>query len=335
MAGAYVAKPDATPDPPDVPPDWNPDWPFPGPFPPGYEPSYSLNVSASESISYSGTLSPTVTLRDHVSYRTGEPLPGATIRWTASLDGESVDLKFDGGDYASQIVSTYSAVGDYWGAEPDILFDIDETANGKTLTLTATTTIGSNVISRGTEIAVGVRTAIINISWTFAPLPGDQYDGSVIRIRAMLEEEPFVPGSSNALWLNYIYYVRQTPPFVSENDYTFGPAMPEYDEIEYQFDYLNGNGECEINVGNVRDVDYHISSDLEVEYASVSIVMTLTILLDGEIESEKTVLATIENISDEYEDSGAIAPWIKVNFSTGEIDIVNSEWHISSIYDPD
>lgn len=156
MTGAYVAKPEADATPPDVPDGWNPDWPHPGPDPPGYTPEYSLSVTVPEIINFDGYGAVTLNLLDHVAYATDEPGSGV-IAWSATIDDEPVNIRFSGGsEYASSIESPYSDIGDYWGAEPAIEFELTEGNRGDTVVLTAQSTVEGQAISDSGELAVNV-----------------------------------------------------------------------------------------------------------------------------------------------------------------------------------
>ena len=161
MPGAYTAKPDAAVEPPDVPDGWDVDWPFGDdgeggwyPYPPGYTPAFSLNLSATESISYDGAATAMATLRDHVTYGTIEPA-GCQITWTATISGEAVNLRFSGDeDYESSLSLDYSEVGDYWGAVPDIEFELTGDNDGDVITLKAASTVSGAAVSTTAEVSI-------------------------------------------------------------------------------------------------------------------------------------------------------------------------------------
>lgn len=140
MSGAYVAKPDAVVD-PGLPPGWNPIWPFPGAFPPGYGPEYSMTLTAPPQMK-PGTIvrNNSVALFDHETFATNEP--DGTVTYTAVWlnPGETVGIKFAGGDeFVSSVSQEYSDVGDdFWGIASEFEFDVDAQDIGKTIVLTAT-----------------------------------------------------------------------------------------------------------------------------------------------------------------------------------------------------
>ena len=157
MAGAYTAKPEAD-DTPDVPDGWDVDWPFPGAFPPGYSPVYSIGITGGDYID--GPFDASVTLYDHVTYATREPA-AYVIVWTASIGGDTVQLRFAGDpSYTGSVSSNYIAMGgDFWGATPSLEFETTEDDCGETLTLTATSTVWHETAVVGTKeigISVGV-----------------------------------------------------------------------------------------------------------------------------------------------------------------------------------
>ncbi|MBW2079172.1 MAG: hypothetical protein JRI71_16805 [Deltaproteobacteria bacterium] len=156
MPGAYTSTPIVAADPPDVPDGWDADWDFPGAFPPGYTPEYSLNLSATGSIAYDGVATATVSLRDHVTYTTMEP-SGCSIIWTATIDGEAVNLRFSGDvDYESSISSSYSEGETYWGAAPEIEFELTGGNVGDTIMLMATSVVNGDDLAQSSEIAITV-----------------------------------------------------------------------------------------------------------------------------------------------------------------------------------
>lgn len=146
MAGAYTAKPEpgweekhvGFPDDWWTPGDPNPPWSFPGPSPPGYDPEYSFSASSvGSSVDYDGSINVEVILRDRVSYKTIDPQPSligftATFRPYEYGAKEDVEIKFSGGEgYESAIFIAYSDQGSGWfGASPDIEFDLPETSTG-------------------------------------------------------------------------------------------------------------------------------------------------------------------------------------------------------------
>jgi len=179
MPGAYVAKPGPDDDgyegapPVDVvlpPPGWDPDWDFPpdtpeggsGPYPPGYEPEYSLSISATGPVAASGggaaRYEPTsvigAELFDQVTYPTAEPL-GRPIVWTATIDGNAV---------ADPKTVYYIASGVYWGYDGDFDFELDEEHEGKTLVVTATSTVFTETVSDVVEVEVYEPTYSISLS---------------------------------------------------------------------------------------------------------------------------------------------------------------------------
>lgn len=139
MGGAYTAKPPADTT-PDVPPGWNPVWPHPGVSPPGYIPVFSLAMTGQdEIIPGMSTSAMPVTLNDHVTYATQEP--NGLIVYTAEWanPGEIVRLKFSGdSDFSNSITGPFIDIGsDFWGAEPEFEFEIDDTDIARTIILTS------------------------------------------------------------------------------------------------------------------------------------------------------------------------------------------------------
>jgi hypothetical protein len=163
MGGAYVAKPAVapTPDPPiePQPPGWNTDWlfdagesglPGSGPHPPGYEPEYSLVTTAPAEIETDDTVPVTGSLRDHSTFATPEP---DSIIWTAAINEGPIALKFEGGAFAFSISSSTTFLT-YWGASPDIEFDLDRDNEGDTVVLTGISTIGKETVTQTVNILI-------------------------------------------------------------------------------------------------------------------------------------------------------------------------------------
>jgi len=135
MAGAYVAKV-AEAASSSVPSGWDLDWPFPGPAPPGYSFDLSFTVTGADSYVPASEYSATNTLYDHDTYETEEP--SGSITWTATIDGSEVQLKKSGdSEFASSVTSDYSGIGDYWGAQPTLLFSVSAADAGSTIVLQA------------------------------------------------------------------------------------------------------------------------------------------------------------------------------------------------------
>jgi hypothetical protein len=77
-----------------------------------------------------------ITLRDQDTYETAQP--GDSITWTATISGVAVQLKFDGDpSFQDSLTSAYASIGDYWGAEPTFVFDVDAGDVGSTIVLAA------------------------------------------------------------------------------------------------------------------------------------------------------------------------------------------------------
>lgn len=148
--GAYVALPDADTT-PDVPPGYPVNWPFPpsgssltceGPFPPGYEPVYTIDLAGSNSVTVGSSYSAAVTLYDHGTYTTSDPICGSNpdptggdITWTATMDGAALLFTVDGDASALEHTTNYADLGDFYGDAVTIIFDIDASDEDKTIVL--------------------------------------------------------------------------------------------------------------------------------------------------------------------------------------------------------
>lgn len=155
MGGAYVAKPEVVAT-PNVPPGWPTafgGWPHPGTYPPGYVPSYTLTLVAPEYVYIDAAAGMTISLRDHATYETQQPDSESKITWSAVKNNQTVPLRFSGDPaYSDSISSSYESIGQYWGAQPLIEFDITDEDIGETIQLTATTTVfeGYNIVVQDT-----------------------------------------------------------------------------------------------------------------------------------------------------------------------------------------
>lgn len=133
MGGAYVAKPDLAVA-VDYPPGWNIDWPFPGPYPPGYTPIHTMTMTADEYIWPGGTTSAvSMHVYDQGSYETNSP--DGLVTWSATIEGETVQLKLDTGEEFANSITTPYAQGSPWGASPALQFDISSANEGQIIIL--------------------------------------------------------------------------------------------------------------------------------------------------------------------------------------------------------
>lgn len=173
MPGAYTAKPIVT-TPPDVPDGWDVDWDFPGAHPPGYEPEYSLGVTASGTVIPGSAAAGAAKLYDHATYATNEP-EDSSLTWTATLDGDQLDLKLEGGDsFLASITTGYGDVGDdFWGAGVTFEFDITDGDIGKTIELKSAGIVfeDHSVVSTADIEIVGVKTAKFTVVITPPEFP--------------------------------------------------------------------------------------------------------------------------------------------------------------------
>lgn len=131
-----------------------------------YEPIYSLVMSGTTDMAYDGTASITTSLRDHETLGTDEPT-GSTLTWTATIDGVAVDLRFSGDtEYSESISSSYSDIGDYWGAEKDIEFDLTAENNGDTIVLRVESTVFEEDLNITHDISVSSMSCTVSIGGT-------------------------------------------------------------------------------------------------------------------------------------------------------------------------
>jgi len=141
MAGAYTALP-AAEVPIDWPANWNPNWSFPGPpFPGGYVPYYTLVYGSDTSIAPGSATTETWAFisdtagTDPTNYITAEP--SGSIIFSATLNGSLLQLALSGHDYTDSVSVNYSPIGEFYGVEPALIFNISDSNVGQTIVLTA------------------------------------------------------------------------------------------------------------------------------------------------------------------------------------------------------
>lgn len=328
MGGAYVAKPDPAPTPlpgADGPPGWDEDWlfpptgSFPGPSPPGYEYDFSLNLSGPSSLFYSSAAAVTVSLRDHDTYETAEP-SGSVVTWTATIDGASVPLKFSGDpSYSSSIESSYSDLDPYWGAQPSIEFQVDETDGGSTLVLQAVSVVDDEDLSVtiGIEILEShVYTARVSASWD-TPTNILNWTGSYPahfwRISLYVDDPPYNRAYSH-------HYYDKT-----------GDSSFAWDSNEYEGNaYVHVSGSDLTAVIDMDDLlDVCGGDDVEIDVASSnysgkcdgSASVVLTVYEDGVTKSVHNLTVTVTR--DPYVPTVSHAPWVRIDPTTGAVTVVN------------
>ncbi len=121
-----------------------------------YEYVYSLNLSGDSTIGIDDdeSVSVTVTLRDHDTLKSDAP-GAAVLTWTATINGAAIGLRFAiDASYSSSIESEYSDLGDYYGAEENIEFDLDNDDSGETVVLRVESTVYGNEINKTLDIDV-------------------------------------------------------------------------------------------------------------------------------------------------------------------------------------
>jgi len=308
MTGAYVAKPDAAVEPPDVPPGWDEDWSFPGPNPPGYTPVYSLNLSASESIGYGGTASITISLRDHVTYATIEP-SGCSITWTATIDGESVNLRFSGDpDYASSISSSYSDIGDYWGAEPEIEFELTEDDVGKTITLQGASTVSGSALTNTDTIEIRTYRYAVTVTaqlTTWAQV--DEEEWTTVTVVAGIDNATLVAGAPTD-W-GCLGYSGDPPEAYSYED----DANLDEVEVSLNVPLIKVTAlSAELESGKI----YHAYAKLNLMNGSGDVTATLIVT---DLDTEEVLVDKTKVWSEEAAGFGGSTKYATINTLTGEI----------------
>lgn len=301
MPGAYVAKPEVV-TPPDVPDGWNPDWPFGDdgeggwyPFPPGYTPVYSLNLSASASMSYDGAASSTVSLRDHVDHGTARP-SGCSVTWTATIGGEAINLRFSGEtSYASSIVSSYGDIGDYWGAAPEIEFELTEENDGDTVVLLASSTVFGNAVFNTCEINVTV-IVLYSISITLQVTSNtynseDEQTGGCILL-SLCRYEPEL--------LEYIYGQLWLAEGGDDTSSVYSPYLPELTPSVNEGTNAVVIESDELNEDTVYRFTGYAASSWSACTASLHIVITNNSTEEVVIDYNEVLSAPYPNFGDTY-----------------------------------
>ncbi len=131
---------------------------------------YSLSLSGDSTIGIDDDelVSVTVTLRDHDTLKSDAP-GVAGLTWTATINGAAIGLRFAvDASYSSSIESEYSDLGDYYGAEEDIEFDLDNDDSGETVVLRVESTVYGNELSDtlGIEVQGDPEYAIFSVTFS-------------------------------------------------------------------------------------------------------------------------------------------------------------------------
>ncbi len=311
MAGAYVAKP-AVVSVPDVPPGWDDDWPIPGetgydpdpffpaPFPPGYATSYSIVTTATASIAPTDTASATSSVRDQSTYATNEP---SVITWTATIDGSAIDLKFDGGSFASSI-SESAVFGTYWGTTPDIIFDLDDTNNEDTVVLKALCTLLNSegqveVLTDTSDITISAAISM-SFSLTVSGLVANDYPLTSWLAVATIDNEPPESqyGMSDIRWNSSGGYTIDE----TERGGAICTQNTSTNKITISIDELEAG---------TFDVWYHVGT------WGHQATFNLSITIDGVVYTKQIV----QNADRGPEDEQLV--WLTFDGTTGEVTLVN------------
>lgn len=305
MGGAYVAKPDAEVV-PDVPPGWN-NWPFPGTFPPGYVPDYSYTLAAPAAIIPTGSAEATATLYDHETYKTLEP--ATEITWTAAIGGVTIPLKLSAGaEYAASIDTDYSDVGSgFWGAVPTFYFQLDDSAIGSTLVLTATDTISGIDIAKTANILVVLPVLTVTLTSTYIP-PG----GDTNAIHAIILAADNGASITEGGWAQvYQHWIAQ--PSMWHGSSSVG-------DVEVTNPY-GGDGISLIEAVLIDSI-YRIKVYTSTYPSASTVTYVLTVKLGGAELGEYT--KEIEyTIGLSGPGQGEVYVWLTIDGSTGEVTLVN------------
>lgn len=154
----YVAKPEVAVPSQVLPAGWNPGWQWPGANPPGY-----VVPEAGVKMYSEGVVSPGDSVSAHALWMAasfdgpiGLPDGWWTQRWSAAIEGYAVGIRNLGGAFSGSLEFPYSVVGNYFGAESDIEFDITDENGGDTIVLSVETTVDGETYSDSVDIVVEV-----------------------------------------------------------------------------------------------------------------------------------------------------------------------------------
>ncbi len=299
MAGAYVALPPVATE-PDVPPGWG-GWPFPGPLPPGYEMDLSLAMTTPAVMSPGFSVADIqVTLYDHATYQTPEPSDSTIIVYTATLksDGSEMQLKVSGdSEYSSSIERLYTSLDDdYWGDEPEFMFDVSVSDIGDYVVLQAASTplnLTEEEITTS-EIAIAAATISITIEAEIVapdagfPDPGDHFHtiGKLFLMRKIgYFETEFEAYAIGEYTLDYLGEV----------------SWANYADVDANVDEITPTAEDELlsmEVAEAEEETYYVSVAQQnvvpsIDYA-VDMDVTIKTYANGVLHAEETFSRTQE-----------------------------------------
>jgi hypothetical protein len=307
MAGAYVAKPDV-PVVPEVPDDWNPDWPFPGAAPPGYDYEYSLQISGVSGISPSGNVVPTATIFDHTTYRTIPIAETVKQTWSGSIGGVAVGVKLQGDDdYSESVESSYSQFDSlFWGAQPELQFDLSGAEAGDTLTVRVQSLVGGGIVSATQELPIAI-TATFSATGSFTA----GTDGEPVVATCWI-----AAGKSGPFWPVFGDPTASITFYMS-ND-VFSDVIVFCEIPDGDFSHSTTEREAILSIDSFdSDVIYDVylkvqlSGSESVPFPTGSWTVTLTVA--GE-SHELVIPLSVDDIVEKN-------PWARINGSTGEVTI--------------
>lgn len=319
MAGAYNAREPADPADPGFPPGWpGYPWPFPGqsgydpdpffpaPFPPGYEPDYLFAVFGTESIAYNGAASITGTFRDHDTYATNEP---DVIVWTATVSSSptrDVKLRFLGDEDYVDSISSVCVFGTYWGATPDIEFELTGEDDGGTVILTGKSAISGSYLAATFAIEISTTAQFTSLT-SYSPGVGPEavLHYPTFDVRNPTDGDATVdcawartPGFAPPNVVNQVNGVTETYPYTI-------PVRDGYITIT-----LDDTGvTASIKYSDLEDNQF-IAIKLTTSTLFVSATFVATLVIAGETYT-KTIV-----------DSEPVQRWLKI-FNDGTVEILN------------
>jgi len=307
MAGAYVAKPDVV-SMPDVPPGWNPNWPFPGAYPPGYIPILTIIMGSDIAVSVGSSVSVTTSFRDHATYATNEP---NTVYFTATINSVLIRLRWSGDALYGYSANDSAAFDTYWNTSNNLIFDIDESNTGDIIVLTASSSVGNDLVSETASITVSnIHSAVLTFTATFIEQTGD-----------FLE---YYPGEWSMLW---DCALDGTETLYPDDQYGWGLISFDKDGETYVTNETERNGAISeqdiitdtitLTIAELDKENFDVRLHCYPTYCTAQFVATLTI--DDEVVGTKTIILIDEEDPDVYMDT-----WIQIDGTTGEVTVIDS-----------
>jgi hypothetical protein len=310
MSGAYVAKPAAVAA-SGLPPGWTAGWAFPGPWPPGYVPTLSYNLSTGATYLPGNTHDASVTLRDQTTYATEQP--DNDINWTAAIEGTPVQLKFSGdAEWSDSLSSTHGAVGDYYGAEPTLLFNVSAAQEGQIITLTAVSTPYDNLTDIEATASAEIE-VVVSYTWTarldFTCVFGGGGSANYL-------QQPSIRAANGASVTQRAYAQIGNHWFIGD---MWGSDVDGDLTVTQVSTYV---GRIEVDI--MEESVYQVRIDNQSSPNSTVVDYTFTIYRNGEEYATYTKEKTFTEPWDPPGDVGEVWSWLSIDGETGEVTVIDS-----------